>query len=74
MVIYSGIMNNIRSIFLKINGVNVFLFSLNLEGVCDNCKGFGIVEMNFVFMESIKSICNVCEGKKFKKEVLEYRF
>ncbi|WP_413927167.1 ATP-binding cassette domain-containing protein [Clostridioides sp. ES-S-0001-03] len=25
-------------------------------------------------MESIKSTCNICEGKKFKKEVLEYRF
>ncbi|HBH1438086.1 TPA: excinuclease ABC subunit UvrA [Clostridioides difficile] len=71
---YSGIMNNIRSIFSKTNGVNASLFSPNSEGACDNCKGSGIVEMNLAFMESIKSTCNVCEGKKFKKEVLEYRF
>ncbi|MBY2478824.1 excinuclease ABC subunit UvrA [Clostridioides difficile] len=71
---YSGIMNNIRSIFSKTNGVNTSLFSSNSEGACDNCKGSGIVEMNLAFMDSIKSICNVCEGKKFKKEVLEYKF
>ncbi|OJT71667.1 hypothetical protein BM529_20525, partial [Clostridioides difficile] len=54
--------------------INASLFSSNSEGACDNCKGSGIVEMNLAFMESIKSTCNVCEGKKFKKEVLEYRF
>lgn len=71
---YSGIMNNIRSIFSKTNGVNTSLFSSNSEGACDNCKGSGIVEMNLAFMNSIKSVCNICEGKKFKKEVLEYKF
>ncbi|EQF23106.1 excinuclease ABC subunit A [Clostridioides difficile CD160] len=71
---YSGIMNNIRSIFSKTNGVNSSLFSSNSEGACDNCKGSGIVEMNLAFMDSIKSVCNICEGKKFKKEVLEYKF
>ncbi|MCC0782627.1 excinuclease ABC subunit UvrA [Clostridioides sp. ES-S-0108-01] len=71
---YSGIMNNIRSIFSKTNGVNSSLFSSNSEGACDNCKGSGIVEVNLAFMDSIKSVCNICEGKKFKKEVLEYKF
>ncbi len=65
---YSGIMNNIRSIFSKTNGVNASLFSSNSEGACDNCKGSGIVEMNLAFMESIKSTCNVCEGKNLKKK------
>ncbi|MGX9758905.1 ATP-binding cassette domain-containing protein [Clostridioides difficile] len=71
---YSGIMNDIRNIFAKSNGVKTSLFSSNSEGACDNCKGSGIVQTNLAFMESIKSTCNVCEGKKFKKEVLEYRF
>ncbi|MCC0647553.1 excinuclease ABC subunit UvrA [Clostridioides sp. ZZV15-6598] len=71
---YSGIMNDIRNIFAKANGVKASLFSSNSEGACDNCKGSGIVQTNLAFMESIKSTCNVCEGKKFKKEVLEYRF
>lgn len=71
---YSGIMNDIRNIFAKVNSVKASLFSSNSEGACDNCKGSGIVQTNLAFMESIKSTCNVCEGKKFKKEVLEYRF
>lgn len=71
---YSGIMNDIRTSFAKANGVKASLFSSNSEGACDNCKGSGIVQTNLAFMESIKSTCNVCEGKKFKKEVLEYRF
>lgn len=71
---YSGIMNDIRNSFAKVNGVKASLFSSNSEGACDNCKGSGTVQTNLAFMESIKSTCNICEGKKFKKEVLEYRF
>jgi len=71
---YSGIMDNIRKAFAKENDVNVSLFSANSEGACENCKGSGVIETNLAFMENIKSICDVCDGKKFKKEVLEYKF
>jgi excinuclease UvrABC ATPase subunit len=70
---YSGIMDNIRKAFAKENGVNVSLFSANSEGACENCKGSGVIETNLAFMENIKSTCDVCDGKKFKKEVLEYK-
>lgn len=71
---YSGIMDNIRKAFSKVNKVNVSLFSSNSEGACENCNGTGVIETNLAFMENIKSTCDVCEGKKFKKEVLDYRF
>ncbi|WP_278600314.1 excinuclease ABC subunit UvrA [Clostridium tertium] len=71
---YSGIMDNIRKAFSKANNVNVSLFSSNSEGACENCNGTGVIETNLAFMENIKSTCDVCEGKKFKKEVLDYRF
>ena len=71
---YSGIMDNIRKAFAKENDVKVSLFSSNSEGACENCKGSGIVETNLAFMENIKSTCDVCEGKRFKKEVLDYKF
>jgi len=71
---YSGIMDNIRKAFAKENGVNVSLFSANSEGACENCKGSGVIETNLAFMENIKSTCDVCDGKKFKKEVFEYKF
>lgn len=67
-------MDNIRKAFAKENGVNPSLFSSNSERACENCKGSGIVETNLAFMENIKSTCDVCEGKKFKKEVLDYKF
>ena len=71
---YSGIMDDIRKAFAKENGVNASLFSSNSEGACENCNGTGVIETNLAFMENIKSTCEVCEGKKFKKEVLEYKY
>lgn len=71
---YSGIMDNIRKVFAKENNVTPSLFSSNSEGACENCKGSGVVETNLAFMENIKSTCDVCEGTKFKHEVLEYKF
>lgn len=71
---YSGIMDNIRKAFAKENHVHVSLFSSNSEGACENCNGSGVIETNLAFMENIKSTCDVCEGKKYKKEVLDYKF
>jgi excinuclease ABC A subunit len=71
---YSGIMDDIRKAFAKTNNVNASLFSSNSEGACENCNGTGVVETNLAFMENIKSTCEVCEGKKFKKEVLDYKY
>ncbi len=45
----------------------MLLYSVQIQKACDNCKGSGIVEMNLAFMESIKSTCNVCEGKNLKR-------
>jgi excinuclease UvrABC ATPase subunit len=71
---YSGIMDDIRKAFAKANNVNASLFSSNSEGACENCNGTGVIETNLAFMENIKSTCEICEGKKFKKEVLDYKF
>jgi excinuclease ABC A subunit len=71
---YSGIMDDIRKAFAKANNANASLFSSNSQGACENCNGSGIIETNLAFMENIKSTCEVCEGKKFKKEVLDYKY
>ena len=71
---YSGIMDDIRKAFAKANGVSASLFSSNSEGACPNCNGSGVIETNLAFMENIKSTCDVCEGKKYKKEVLDYKY
>jgi excinuclease UvrABC ATPase subunit len=70
---YTGIMDPIRQTFAKANGVNASLFSFNSEGSCPNCNGLGVVYTDLAFMEGIVSTCEICEGKRFKPEVLEYQ-
>jgi excinuclease UvrABC ATPase subunit len=69
---YTGIMDEIRSAFAKANKVSASLFSFNSSGSCPNCNGLGVVYTDLAFMEGITSHCEVCDGKRFKPEVLEY--
>lgn len=70
---YTGIMDDIRQAFAKANKVNASLFSFNSEGSCPNCNGLGVVYTDLAFMEGIVSPCEICEGKRFKPEVLAYQ-
>ena len=69
---YTGIMDDIRQAFAKTNQVSAALFSFNSEGSCPNCNGLGVVYTDLAFMEGYASTCEICEGKRFKPEVLEY--
>jgi excinuclease UvrABC ATPase subunit len=70
---YTGIMDDIRKAFSKANSVNASLFSFNSEGSCPNCNGLGVVYTDLAFMAGIVSTCEICEGRRFKPEVLAYR-
>jgi excinuclease UvrABC ATPase subunit len=65
-------MDEIRQAFAKANKVSASLFSFNSEGSCPNCNGLGVVYTDLAFMEGVVSSCEICEGKRFKPEVLEY--
>ncbi|MBV9787811.1 MAG: excinuclease ABC subunit UvrA [Chloroflexi bacterium] len=69
---YTGIMDDIRTAFAKANQVSASLFSFNSTGSCENCNGLGVVYTDLAFMEGIVSTCEICEGKRFKAEVLAY--
>ncbi|NWJ98179.1 MAG: excinuclease ABC subunit UvrA [Chloroflexi bacterium] len=69
---YTGIMDDIRQAFAKANQVSASLFSFNSDGSCPNCNGLGVVYTDLAFMEAIVSTCEICEGKRFKVEVLAY--
>jgi excinuclease UvrABC ATPase subunit len=69
---YTGIMDDIRQAFAKANGVSASLFSFNSAGSCPNCNGLGVVYTDLAFMAGIVSPCEICEGKRFKAEVLAY--
>ena len=59
----------------KFNGYKPSHFSFNVDGGrCDNCTGDGETVIEMQFMADIKLPCEVCGGKRFKKEVLEVEF
>ena len=70
---YSGILDPIRTAFAKANGVKPALFSANSEGACPNCNGLGKTYTSLGFMAEVVSICEVCEGRRYTDDVLEYR-
>ncbi|NML23567.1 excinuclease ABC subunit UvrA [Pseudoflavitalea sp. G-6-1-2] len=72
-VTYTGIMDDIRRQFAKANDVHVSLFSFNSKGACPDCEGLGFIYTDLAFMEAIRSTCETCGGKRFSKEVLEYK-
>jgi excinuclease UvrABC ATPase subunit len=71
---FTGIMDEIRKLFAEENKVSGGLFSYNSEGACEACKGRGYIETDLSFMDSVETICEECGGKRFKKEVLEYKY
>ena len=70
---YTGILDPIRTAFAKANGVKPALFSANSEGACPNCNGLGKIYTSLGFMAEVVSVCEVCEGRRFTDDVLEYR-
>ena len=70
---YTGMLDPVRTAFAKANGVKPALFSANSEGACPECKGSGVVTTELGVMASVESVCEVCEGRRFQDEVLEYR-
>ncbi len=71
---FTGIMDFIRQCFANENSVSAGLFSYNSEGACEACKGLGHIETDLSFMDSFRSVCEECDGKRFKKEVLQYKY
>lgn len=70
---YTGIMDDTRKLFAKANGVDAGLFSFNSKGACENCQGAGVVYTDLAFLDGVKTPCEVCEGKRFKDEVLAHK-
>jgi excinuclease ABC subunit A len=78
-VTYIKAYDDIRSLFAKqklseIRGYKTKHFSFNVDGGrCETCKGEGEVTIEMQFMADVHLECDVCNGKRFKKEVLEVK-
>lgn len=79
-VTYIKAYDDIRNLFSSqklsdIRGYKPKHFSFNVDGGrCETCKGEGEVTIEMQFMADVHLICDVCNGKRFKKEVLEVKF
>lgn len=50
-------------------------FSFNIEGGrCEVCEGEGEVTIEMQFMADIHLLCENCQGKRFKQEILEVEY
>ncbi|WP_200941592.1 ATP-binding cassette domain-containing protein [Cellulomonas sp. Leaf395] len=69
---YTGMLDIIRKLFAKANGVKPALFSANSEGACPECGGLGIIYTDLGNFEPMRSTCEVCGGRRYTEEVLGY--
>ncbi|HMS00556.1 MAG TPA: excinuclease ABC subunit UvrA [Anaerolineales bacterium] len=70
---YTGILDDVRKAFAAANKVQASLFSFNSKGACENCQGLGVIYTDLAFLSEAKTPCEVCEGRRFKDEVLKYK-
>ena len=69
---YTGVMDDIRKAFASANKVHAGLFSFNSKGACENCNGAGVIYTELSFLGGVKTPCEVCDGRRFKDDVLAY--
>ncbi|REH01868.1 excinuclease ABC subunit UvrA [Flavobacterium aquicola] len=79
-VTYIKAYDDIRELYAKeklskVRGYQAKHFSFNVDGGrCETCKGEGSINVEMVFMADVQLPCETCNGKRFKKEVLEVFF
>ncbi len=79
-VTYIKAYDDIRELYAKeklskVRGYQAKHFSFNVDGGrCETCKGEGAINVEMVFMADVQLPCETCNGKRFKKEVLEIHF
>jgi excinuclease ABC subunit A len=58
-----------------VRGYNAGTFSLNVDGGrCPVCKGLGYEVIDMMFMDDVKLTCDACDGRKFRREILEITY
>jgi excinuclease ABC A subunit len=67
-------MDEVRKAFAAANKVDAGRFSFNSKGACDNCQGLGVTYTDLAFLEGVALPCEICQGKRFKEEVLKYKY
>lgn len=70
---YTGVMDDVRKAFAAASRVDAGLFSFNSKGACEHCKGSGVIYTDLAFLDGVRTPCEICQGRRFKDEVLAYK-
>jgi excinuclease ABC subunit A len=79
-VTYLKVYDDIRDLlsqqpYAKINGYTPSYFSFNQDGGrCPECQGEGFVKIGMQFMADVTMVCEACDGKRFKPDILEVKY
>lgn len=71
---FLGFFDEIRKLIAEENTVETSLFSFNSKGACPVCKGKGVIVTELAFMDPIVTDCEACEGVRYSRETLSYRY
>jgi len=78
-VTYLKAYDEIRRLFAatadaRARGITATHFSFNVErGRCPACEGTGVTEVDMQFMAPVTVPCEICQGRRFRPEVLAVR-
>jgi excinuclease UvrABC ATPase subunit len=71
---YTGVMDEIRKVYAKKNGVGAAWFSFNSKGGCPICRGKGQITYDMAFAEPVTVPCEECGGHRYNPTALSYKY
>ena len=77
---YTGLFTLLRNIFSQtqdahLRGYDAGFFSFNVKnGHCEDCEGAGRKKLEMHFLPDVYIPCEVCNGQRYRREVLQVRF
>ncbi|NVY96582.1 ATP-binding cassette domain-containing protein [Lactobacillus sp. DCY120] len=77
---YTSIMDHLRTLFAALpkaqeQGYGRAYFSYNnKQGACPHCGGLGTIGLDLQYLPDMEVACPVCQGKRFKPEVQQFRW
>jgi len=77
---YTGVFTYIRELFARthdarLRGYKPGRFSFNVKGGrCEYCNGDGVIKIEMHFLPDVYVPCEVCKGKRFKRDTLEIKY
>lgn len=77
---YTGLADKIRDLLAKTPEASKAKFAKgafsfnNKTGRCETCEGAGVITLSMSALGSVNQICPTCNGKRFKKEVLNIQW